>query len=80
MPKQKMKRVDLVKQDSGWVGKTQSGEQFSGGKTKAAALQDTARRARRDPEAITVKIHGVDGKIQSERTYPRAADPRSSRG
>ena len=80
MPRQKMKRVDVVKQGTEWVGKTQAGERFSGGKTKAAAVKDTASKARRDADAITVKIHGLDGKIQTERTYPRSADPRSSRG
>jgi len=28
----------------------------------------------------SVRIRKRDGKIQSERTYPRSADPRSSKG
>ena len=28
----------------------------------------------------SVKIHGLDGRIQEERTYPRSADPRKSPG
>lgn len=28
----------------------------------------------------SVKIHGLDGKIQEERTYPRSADPHKSKG
>ncbi len=28
----------------------------------------------------SLKIHGLDGKIQEERTYPRSADPKSSVG
>jgi hypothetical protein len=28
----------------------------------------------------SVKIHKKDGKIQEERTYPRSADPRKSKG
>jgi hypothetical protein len=27
-----------------------------------------------------VRIHELDGKIQDERTYPRGADPRRSKG
>ncbi len=29
---------------------------------------------------VSLKIHGQDGKIQEERTYPRSADPRRSPG
>ena len=29
---------------------------------------------------ISLRIHGLDGKIQEERTYPRSADPRGSKG
>jgi hypothetical protein len=28
----------------------------------------------------SVRIRGLDGKIQEERTYPRSADPRGSKG
>jgi hypothetical protein len=29
---------------------------------------------------VSVKIHGIDGKFEEERTYPRSADPRKSKG
>ena len=32
-----------------------------------------------DKEA-SLKIHGEDGKIQEERTYPRSSDPRKTEG
>lgn len=28
----------------------------------------------------SVRIHKLDGKIQEERTYPRSADPKTSKG
>lgn len=31
-------------------------------------------------KTASVKIHGVDGKFQEERTYPRSADPSKSAG
>lgn len=31
-------------------------------------------------KTASVKIHGEDGKIQEERTYPRAADPARTKG
>ena len=32
------------------------------------------------PEGGSVKIQKVDGKFQEERTYPKSADPKSSKG
>lgn len=29
---------------------------------------------------ISIRFHGLDGKVKEERTYPRAADPRGSKG
>jgi hypothetical protein len=76
-----MKRIDVVKKAGGWAGD-------SGGRTvpntkaptKADAIKKVAAAAKRDPEPVSVRIHNMDGKIQEERTYPRAADPRRSKG
>ncbi len=38
----------------------------------------TDARFKQDGSAGSLKIHGVDGKIQEERTYPRAADPKGN--
>jgi len=80
MPRQQMKRIDVVKKGDRWVGETKSGERYSSGRTKTAAVQDTAKKARRDPQDVSVRIHGINGRIQQERTYPRSGDPRSSKG
>lgn len=76
-----MKRIDVVKKGNKWVGE-------SGGRTvpgtgapnKDQAVKNTAKVAKKSPEPVTVKIHKKDGRIQEERTYPRAADPRRSKG
>lgn len=76
-----MKRMDVVKGDDGW--KAESGGQTVRGTkapTKAEAVKQTAAKARAAAEPVTVKIHKEDGRIQEERTYPRSADPKSSRG
>jgi hypothetical protein len=39
-----------------------------------------AQAARTDPDDVSVRIHKLNGQIQEERTYPRRADPRRSRG
>ena len=74
-----MKRIDVVKQADEWVGKTGS-QVVSRAETKEEAVRQTAEVAKADPDAVTVKIHLENGRIQEERTYPRAADPQSSRG
>jgi hypothetical protein len=76
-----MKRIDVVKKGDGWAGE-------SGGRTvpntkagtKAETVKKVAQVAQRDPQAVSVKIHKTNGQIQEERTYPRSADPRKSKG
>ena len=76
-----MKRIDVVKKGGKWIGE-------SGGKTvrgtgapnKDQAIKNTAEVAKKAHEPVTVKIHKEDGRIQEERTYSWAADPRRSKG
>jgi hypothetical protein len=76
-----MKRIDVVKKGDGWAGE-------SGGRTvrntkagtKAEAIKRTAEVAKRDRQPVSVRIHKVDGTFNEERTYPRSADPRRSKG
>jgi hypothetical protein len=74
-----MKRIDVVKKGNEWVGET-GGRKVTSAPTKQEAVKKTAAEAKRDPEPVSVKIHKEDGRIQEERTYPRSADPRSSKG
>jgi hypothetical protein len=75
-----LRRIDVVKKNDQWVGESQ-GRTVPGTRAprKAEAVQKTAV-ARADSKAVTVKIHKENGRIQEERTYPRKADPRRSKG
>ena len=76
-----MKRMDVVKRPDGWAAE-------SGGKTarntkaatKAEAVTRTAQVARNAQEPVSVRIHKENGQIQEDRTYPRSADPRRTKG
>ena len=76
-----MKRIDVVKKPDGWAG-TSDGRTVPNTKaaTKAEAVKKVTAAAKKNPQPVSVRIHKADGKFQAERTYPRAADPRSSKG
>ena len=74
-----MKRIDITKSKDGWVAKSGSSK-LATGTTKDEVVRKTAAAARKDSAAVTVKIHKQDGTFQEERTYPRTADPRKSKG
>lgn len=74
-----MKRIDVVKQGKEWVGKS-GGQVVAKAQVKTDVVKKVAKVAKSDPQAVSVKIHKLDGKIQEERTYPRKADPRGSKG
>jgi hypothetical protein len=76
-----MKRIDLVKRGSEWVAESgKSKKVVARAPTKLRAIKKTAKVARADRQPVTVKIHKQGGPIQEERTYPRKADPRGSKG
>lgn len=76
-----MKRMDIVKKGDEWKaeskGRTVPGTKAS---RKADAVKQTAAKARAESEPVSVRIHKENGRIQEERTYPRSADPRRSKG
>ena len=75
------KRIDIVTSGDNWVAERKGGGRvYASGPTKAVAVQKAAKKARRDPRQVSLRIHGRDGRIQEERTYPRAVDPQSSKG
>jgi len=74
-----MKRIDIVKKGDSWVAKSGS-KVVARDDLKTAAVQKTAKAAKAMPDAVTVKIHKADGEFQEERTYPKSADPRKSKG
>ena len=76
-----MKRIDIVKKRDGWAGES-GGRTVANTKaaTKAEAIKRTAAAAKKDSQPVSVRIHKADGRLQEERTYPRSADPRRSKG
>jgi hypothetical protein len=42
--------------------------------------QKTAAVAKKAKKPTSVRIHKANGQIQEERTYPRSADPKQSKG
>ena len=74
-----MKRIDIVKSGDQWVARS-GGNQLGSAPTKQEVVRLTAQTAREDPEDVSVRIHKQNGQVQEERTYPRRADPRRSKG
>lgn len=74
------KKYHITKTEKGWQGKAQGGKRASKtGETKQEvfdAIRDVAKRQGN----TSIIIHKADGTIQEERTYPRSADPRESKG
>jgi Uncharacterized protein conserved in bacteria (DUF2188) len=77
--RKKVKRIDVVKKGDDWVAESE-GKTVAQAPVKTDAVQATAEVAKASSESVTVKIHKENGRIQEERTYPRSADPRSSKG
>ena len=66
-----LKRVDVKSVGDHWVAKTKGGSRpYATGQTKAVAVRNAAKKARRDSRGVALRIHGRDGRIQEERTYP----------
>lgn len=65
----------VTKTDDGWKGKKEGAERASvKGDTKEEVLKKTIDIAKNKGDSSVV-IHGKDGKIQEERTYPKSSDP-----
>ncbi len=70
----------VTKTENGWEGKKENASKADvTGKTKEEVMKKTIEMAKKEKQA-QVLIHGEDGKIQEERTYPRSSDPHSSEG
>jgi hypothetical protein len=80
MAKQKLRRIEVKKGRNGWTAKSKNGRAIATGSTKAAVVKKAAAKARKSTRPVSLRIHGRDGRVQEERTYPRSADPVSSRG
>lgn len=69
MSKRTVFHVAHDKRDDSWKVKKEGSERASSAHgTKAEASQTAFERGRKTPNS-QVKVHGMDGKIQEERTY-----------
>ena len=76
-----MDNYHLYKEDGSWKLKKEHAERASksfGNANKDEAIREAAKFL--SGSGGSLKIHKEDGKIQEERTYPRSADPKSSKG
>jgi len=73
--------MDVVKKNDQWRAESR-GRAVPGTSAprKTEAVKKTAQKAKAAREPVSVRIHKENGRIQEERTYPRGADPRKSRG
>jgi|EndMetStandDraft_8_1072994.scaffolds.fasta_scaffold5265473_1 hypothetical protein len=72
-------RIDIVHAGDAWVAET-GGQRLMVGSKKDDLVRDVTKAVRESGTPTSVVIHGMNGRIQEERTYPRGADPRRSRG
>lgn len=74
-----MDNYHIVPTDVGWELRKEGAVRAS----KTASTKDeliTLMGTFMEGKTASVKIHKKDGTIQEERTYPRAADPRQTKG
>lgn len=76
----KRNRYHITKTDDGWKGAKENSQRASvTGRTKEEVQQKTIDMAKGQGNSSVV-IHGRDGKIQEERTYPKGSDPYPPKG
>jgi hypothetical protein len=80
MPKQKLRRVEVRRRETGWVAAEKGGPPIIEARTKSVVVKKAAAAARKTGEPTTLRIHDKNGRFQEERTYPRGSDPRRSKG
>lgn len=75
-----MDNYHLTRKEGRWSlhreGAAAAVKTFCGTKREAIRASVDYLRTR----VASLKIHKMDGRIQEERTYPRSADPRASKG
>jgi hypothetical protein len=74
-----MKKFDLFKEGSSWNLKAGKEVVKKLGTVKTEAVSKLAKTVTKEGGG-SVRIRNTDGTISEERTYPRSADPRSSKG
>ena len=76
-----MDNYHLTKRENEWKLKQQGAERSAlTFNNKKDAVEQSAEFMRNRPVPGSLKIHKATGIIQEERTYPRSADPRRTKG
>ncbi|WP_312601272.1 DUF2188 domain-containing protein [Pseudomonas luteola] len=74
-----MDNYHITKGDKGWELKKEGAARASkSAETKAQLVEQMHEFF--EGKTASVKIHKVGGTLEEERTYPRSADPRKSKG
>jgi len=73
-------RIDVVKKNGKWVGEHKNHKKVASGAKKSKVVDSVARSAKSSDRPTSVRIHKKNGQIQEERTYPRSADPKPTKG
>ena len=74
-----MDNYHITKEDTRWALTKEGAQRPSKTATTKAEITAVASEFLQGKTA-SLKIHREDGTIQEERTFPRAADPRQSKG
>ena len=74
-----MDNFHIVETNGVWQLKAEGSDKaIKEARTKQDILEQT--QSYMSDRVASVKVHKRDGEIEEERTYPRAADPRKSKG
>lgn len=74
-----MDNYHITPTENGWALKKQGAERASKTATTKVEIIKLATEFL-DGKTASLKIHKEDGSIQEERTYPRSADPKKTKG
>ena len=74
-----MDNYHITPTENGWAFKKQGAERASKTATTKVEIIKLATEFL-DGKTASLKIHKEDGTIQEERTYPRSADPKKTKG
>lgn len=67
-------------QDGSWKGKQEGADRASVVRERKSDAQQATIDIAKNKGDASVYIHGRNGRIQEERTYPRSADPNKTKG
>lgn len=75
-----MDKYHVTKHPNGWGLKKEGASRATKVTTTKSEMMKEIKGGNHSSKPSSVKIHGADGKIKEERTYPRSSDPRSTKG